>query len=897
MLRRKYSTLSDAEKSEREEKRLVKKAPKKKPPRKDTKRNRVKDRDNSEKDSDKDQDKKDRSQNFKDAQERVVEKYLSRSAVRRVLSKETEKITVKRKEDGKVVQVSEKTLSEESGKYEEIDPEVDETEVDEEPEPTEEEKELAEQKRKKEEREQKKKENTANSLKEKFPDVELEEILEVVTGKETKEELAELEKMVEEREQEILKDDPKKKTDKILRDTLKGVPEYIVDQAMKEVLENLEIAPEDLDNATSEDLDEIQAQLNSIKRDIDKGVFDLDQTMKTDISDLKDAFAETLSPQDIEEAFQSLGKGTKEDFRKVRRELEKREKKEEKLRQKIIKLEQDKLKNMTQKERDKKKKELEDKKETLSRDQYNQLVSIAEFEKFLEDPLERVTDLPEEGEEPQDMVKHEEAVRARGMSTFENYKNSDSETINSNIRRLKEAIKDMDPGDARTQEVMAMISGLKVAEVYAKGQEGKSEETKGVGSATAQIIEWALREGDDGLEDLIYAEVAGSQDPANAKAQQLIHNQLQKVVDGQWVDLIPEDHPARSLAELLADDDPEGQGRFLSEQDREWIRQQIQYVMGSEIAFADPASVKDDPEAKLGDRNKARANATGGLVAPDPSNYDADQMDQFRADTEKFRQDFERAVTEPFRDMGNENIIDFQAEAERRRKEQEAEMERQRAEREKAMEESSGRMARNNFSINSLYTNLNDNNTYLGDQIMRKMSKRQARDFTRAMDEMATTIQKMARQMGIPSKVAMDFALRADMISDAIEKNANFDASTIGEVVPGPLEMLDSDEPWMDGHFTGINGEELYNVQESGGFSNAKAASRRRRARIQSKGYLAGYEAFEDGLEPTRAEKRDPDFMEGYNAAKFEQLGQQRFASRRSRRASTSRRRSYRTRR
>ena len=112
---------------------------------------------------------------------------------------------------------------------------------------------------------------------------------------------------------------------------------------------------------------------------------------------------------------------------------------------------------------------------------------------------------------------------------------------------------------------------------------------------------------------------------------------------------------------------------------------------------------------------------------------------------------------------------------------------------------------------------------------MRKVSKRQVRELTSAMDEMATTIQKMAKSLGIPNKVAMDFALRTDLISDAIEKNANFDASSIGEVVPGPLEMLDSDEPWMDDQFNQIEGQELYDMQESGSFSNARAASRRRR--------------------------------------------------------------------
>ena len=112
---------------------------------------------------------------------------------------------------------------------------------------------------------------------------------------------------------------------------------------------------------------------------------------------------------------------------------------------------------------------------------------------------------------------------------------------------------------------------------------------------------------------------------------------------------------------------------------------------------------------------------------------------------------------------------------------------------------------------------------------MRKISKTEASSLTRAMDELANTIQKNARQLGIPEKVAMDYAMRTDMLSDAIERTAEFDASTIGEETDGPLEMIDSDEPWMNDEFTGEEFDGLRTHQESGSFSNAKAANRRRR--------------------------------------------------------------------
>ena len=68
-------------------------------------------------------------------------------------------------------------------------------------------------------------------------------------------------------------------------------------------------------------------------------------------------------------------------------------------------------------------------------------------------------------------------------------------------------------------------------------------------------------------------------------------------------------------------------------------------------------------------------------------------------------------------------------------------------------------------------------------------------------------------------------------------RRAGFDASTIGEEVPGPLEQLDSDEPWMGDHFTQERFEELRGAQQAGELGakpyfapNAKKASGRKPA-------------------------------------------------------------------
>ena len=117
---------------------------------------------------------------------------------------------------------------------------------------------------------------------------------------------------------------------------------------------------------------------------------------------------------------------------------------------------------------------------------------------------------------------------------------------------------------------------------------------------------------------------------------------------------------------------------------------------------------------------------------------------------------------------------------------------------------------------------------------MATMSKKGARQVTETLDRIANLFQAEAQSLGVTPKIAKDFAMRCDMMSDFIEKRAglrtaapdaigqdlnsgsNFDPSDIGREVAGPLEMLDSDEPWMQGEFTMQEKRELGGLQESG---------------------------------------------------------------------------------
>jgi len=113
---------------------------------------------------------------------------------------------------------------------------------------------------------------------------------------------------------------------------------------------------------------------------------------------------------------------------------------------------------------------------------------------------------------------------------------------------------------------------------------------------------------------------------------------------------------------------------------------------------------------------------------------------------------------------------------------------------------------------------------------VRKMATVQgARRVTSGLDRFASLFQGSHESLGIPKKIAMDFALRCDMLSDAIDrrfatKNAGYvDPSIIGKEVPGPL-VMDSNNPFMTGEFTQEKFSQLAAKQMSGELASNAAA-------------------------------------------------------------------------
>lgn len=81
-------------------------------------------------------------------------------------------------------------------------------------------------------------------------------------------------------------------------------------------------------------------------------------------------------------------------------------------------------------------------------------------------------------------------------------------------------------------------------------------------------------------------------------------------------------------------------------------------------------------------------------------------------------------------------------------------------------------------------------------------TKAELKKIATALDEIANTVQNRGSEMGIPAKVANDFAYRCDLLADAIEKTADFDPHQIGEQKPGPQVSGPSDAETLEGEFT-----------------------------------------------------------------------------------------------
>ena len=98
------------------------------------------------------------------------------------------------------------------------------------------------------------------------------------------------------------------------------------------------------------------------------------------------------------------------------------------------------------------------------------------------------------------------------------------------------------------------------------------------------------------------------------------------------------------------------------------------------------------------------------------------------------------------------------------------------------------------------------------------LDRASARQLTETIDKVASTLQNNFESLGLPQKVALDFAYRCDLISDAVEKKAinkegEAAVQELGAETTGPIFEEDAD-PDIKGQFTQKEFSELTEMAE-----------------------------------------------------------------------------------
>ena len=143
----------------------------------------------------------------------------------------------------------------------------------------------------------------------------------------------------------------------------------------------------------------------------------------------------------------------------------------------------------------------------------------------------------------------------------------------------------------------------------------------------------------------------------------------------------------------------------------------------------------------------------------------------------------------------------------------------------------------NSMNIDSDISINSSTNSIRRDNIMSKMNKQSALKVSSQLDRIASLFENSFDSLGVPKKIAQDFAYRCDLLSDTIESNfginkqalddldpvlePGFNPDDIGREVGGPLEDQ-GEHSWIDGEFSRQEHRELRQLQESGTMSGVQ---------------------------------------------------------------------------
>lgn len=210
-----------------------------------------------------------------------------------------------------------------------------------------------------------------------------------------------------------------------------------------------------------------------------------------------------------------------------------------------------------------------------------------------DNPIPESSDPGEEGYS----AEHREALVARTMTAIERWRGLDTADRKEKAGIVETEIEDLEDGDPRKEHLEAVLRGIRIGGAIADG-----DKAEGVGSAAIQLIRAADKSGD--LQDIAELGVIGSKKSGTSDDQAVIRRIYDNLPSDEWVNVLPEKHPGRDLAELLADP---VESRFLTSTDRIEISKMLMDMQVADITFVDPAVSRNLPPGATADAHGSEA--------------------------------------------------------------------------------------------------------------------------------------------------------------------------------------------------------------------------------------------------------------------------------------------------
>lgn len=192
---------------------------------------------------------------------------------------------------------------------------------------------------------------------------------------------------------------------------------------------------------------------------------------------------------------------------------------------------------------------------------------------------------------------HREALVARTMSSIERWRSLEASDRKAKADLVETEIEDLDDGDPRKEHLEAVLRGIRIGGAIKDGGE-----VQGVGSAAVALIRAADKSGD--LRDLAEIAVIGSKSSGTSDDQAVIRRIYENLPSDEWVNVLPEDHPGRDLAELLADPH---ESRFMTPADRLEVSNMLMDMQVADLNFVDPAVSRSLPPGATADAHGSEA--------------------------------------------------------------------------------------------------------------------------------------------------------------------------------------------------------------------------------------------------------------------------------------------------